>query len=241
MNSPLNLGKDWLLLTVNSMWGYRHLSPNTQRLYSGAILGAVLAAIMWLTMRVHSFYVPLTVVLGCGLWGQYEWWRMAKRRQKDHWFFVGAAYISLGTGAWIYLVHEQLWHAIFFVLGLSIVSDTAAYVVGSLVKGPKIFPTISPKKTWSGSVAGLIVASIAGTMWMGSCCGRSAFVVFGGCVVLGVCAQAGDALESAAKRYYGVKDSGALMPGHGGVLDRIDSWLSVAMVVVGVGRWLCML
>jgi phosphatidate cytidylyltransferase len=128
-----------------------------------------------------------------------------------------------------------------FVLSIVWGSDIGAYLVGRLVGGPRLAPTISPGKTWSGAVGGLVSAALAGTL-VAACLssGFSSSRVIGLAIVLGIVSQAGDLLESALKRHFGVKDSGRIIPGHGGLLDRIDALLAVApaaaLLALSVGR-----
>ncbi len=115
-------------------------------------------------------------------------------------------------------------------------SDIMAYLVGSLVGGPKLWPRFSPNKTWSGFIGGLGAGTVAGAAlgtfldmgigaWWGAALGLAAALA----------TMAGDLWESALKRRYGVKDAGKLIPGHGGLLDRVDG-LMFAVVVVACGR-----
>ena len=119
-------------------------------------------------------------------------------------------------------------------------TDTAAYVVGRGVGGPRLAPSISPGKTWSGLGGGVIGASLASviTAWA---LGSERWVQFAGLgAAFAVLAQLGDLAESALKRRAGVKDSGSLIPGHGGVLDRVDGLLLTApalTVLVGSELW----
>ncbi|MDQ7032022.1 MAG: phosphatidate cytidylyltransferase [Desulfonauticus sp.] len=119
---------------------------------------------------------------------------------------------------------------IILVFGAAFVSDTAAYYLGTLWGKQKIWSSVSPKKTWLGSGGGLL-ACILTTVFFGSVWGHKSlgwYVLLG--TSLGIAAQLGDFFESALKRKYGVKDSGKLLPGHGGILDRIDSLLFVLPV-----------
>jgi len=146
--------------------------------------------------------------------------------------FGGAALAALTLapgGAWI-----VLW----LILVVSI-NDTAAYLGGSRIGGPKLCPAISPGKTIAGSLAGLIFGTFVGAV----AGGLSTANTFGEalCVALGVAvaAQLGDLVKSYLKRLHGVKDSGTILPGHGGMLDRIDGILAGALVMyvwVG-GAW----
>ncbi len=116
------------------------------------------------------------------------------------------------------------------VLAAVMASDTGAYYAGTLIGGPKIWPRVSPKKTWAGS-AGSLAASVAVCLAVGLVWGKAGawtFAVLG--VALAVAAQLGDFMESALKRAAGVKDSGALLPGHGGILDRVDGLLPAILV-----------
>ncbi len=119
-----------------------------------------------------------------------------------------------------------------FLVAIVILADVAGYFVGKAVGGPKFWPAISPKKTWSGTIAGwgagLLVGIIAswvfGTLWA---IPAGILIAFGG--------QMGDIAESAVKRRLGIKDSSDLIPGHGGVLDRFDALLgagTTAMVLM---------
>ena len=116
-----------------------------------------------------------------------------------------------------------------FALAIVWGSDIGAYVVGRLVGGPKLAPAISPGKTWSGAAGGLVSAALAG-LAVAACfsTGFSPSHVIGLALGLGIISQAGDLLESALKRHFGVKDFGRIIPGHGGLLDRIDALLAVA-------------
>lgn len=135
----------------------------------------------------------------------------------------------LGGASLLYLRHrpEGLYETL-FVIAVVVASDSCAYAVGRLIGGPKLAPSISPGKTISGSIGGLlgaafiggIVAYYSSAQWYGL-----AFV-WGG--FLAIAAQCGDLCESAFKRHLGVKDSGKLIPGHGGLLDRFDALLLVA-------------
>ncbi|MET0271475.1 MAG: CDP-archaeol synthase [Phenylobacterium sp.] len=115
-------------------------------------------------------------------------------------------------------------------------ADIGAFAVGSTLKGPKLWPRFSPNKTWSGFVGGLLAAMATGAM-------MSALSVFQLNVVaaafiglvVGLATMAGDLWESALKRRFGVKDSGDLIPGHGGLLDRVDG-LMFAVVVMAAAR-----
>ncbi len=109
-------------------------------------------------------------------------------------------------------------------------ADVAAYAVGSSVGRHKIAPRISPGKTWEGTIAGFVAGTAVVILWNRP---FLAFPVwaFPAAVLIGPAAFAGDLLESWAKRRAGVKDSGTVLPGHGGILDRIDSLVAAAILV----------
>ncbi len=112
-----------------------------------------------------------------------------------------------------------------------IASDVGGYLFGRLLGGPKILPRISPKKTWSGTLGGWLLAALVGVMF------QRLYPSLGWwppvlSVMAAVAAQAGDVVESAIKRHAGVKDSSALIPGHGGLLDRFDGMIGAALFLL---------
>jgi len=116
------------------------------------------------------------------------------------------------------------------VIGAAAVSDTAAFYAGSMWGKKKIWPKVSPKKSWAGSLGGL-TACVVGTTIFGLFLGTAAiwqWILLG--AALNIAAQMGDFFESALKRSLEIKDSGRLLPGHGGLLDRVDSLLLVVPV-----------
>ncbi|WP_297800269.1 phosphatidate cytidylyltransferase [uncultured Brevundimonas sp.] len=132
---------------------------------------------------------------------------------------------------WTVLVFTVAWAA-----------DILAYLVGSAVGGPKLWPKFSPNKTWSGFIGGLLAGMIAGSAMAAWLDMGALNFIWGG--VLGLTAalatMGGDLWESALKRRFGVKDAGNLIPGHGGLLDRVDG-LMFAVVVVSIGRLIVIL
>ncbi|SDB28762.1 phosphatidate cytidylyltransferase [Desulfonatronum thiosulfatophilum] len=143
------------------------------------------------------------------------------RYQDAQILFLGVCYLPL-------LLHFALalpWPALLLVVAAAFISDTGAYYAGSMWGRRHVWPAISPKKTWMGSAGGMtaciLSTVIIGLIW--GTAGVPALVLLG--VVLNVASQFGDFFESALKRSRAIKDSGALLPGHGGVLDRIDSLL----------------
>ncbi len=118
-----------------------------------------------------------------------------------------------------------------FLVVLVSCCDVGAYLVGRLVGGPKLAPRISPGKTWSGAVGGLGFGLLGGVLVAVAAGSRSGLVAVSGlALTLAVVAELGDLAESAIKRRFGVKDSGRLLPGHGGLLDRFDGLLAAAPV-----------
>jgi phosphatidate cytidylyltransferase len=135
------------------------------------------------------------------------------------------------TGAWL----------VFTPLVVTWVCDTAAMFVGKAVGGPKLWPTISPGKTWAGAIAGVIgalatipVLNVLVLERVGVALSLPQGLVFAG--ILGVVGQVGDLAESLYKREIGVKDSSTLIPGHGGILDRFDSLYFVLPVSAALYR-----
>ncbi|HCQ64676.1 MAG TPA: phosphatidate cytidylyltransferase [Rhodobacteraceae bacterium] len=117
------------------------------------------------------------------------------------------------------------------VVGIVILSDTLGYFAGRLIGGPKFWPRISPKKTWSGTVAGWIGAAIFGAFALGGLLG-SALIGALAAVVVAFAGQMGDIAASAIKRRVGVKDASHLIPGHGGFMDRLDAMIAAAAVTI---------
>jgi phosphatidate cytidylyltransferase len=112
-------------------------------------------------------------------------------------------------------------------------TDIGAYFAGRLIGGPKLMPRVSPNKTWSGLIVGVLAAGVVGAVFAMTQAGLSPVRMAIAGIVLGLVAQAGDLMESALKREYGVKDASALIPGHGGVMDRIDG-LVAAVVLAAI-------
>jgi phosphatidate cytidylyltransferase len=146
------------------------------------------------------------------------------------WLAGGLLYLGLAAVAtvWLRLRGPAGLGNMLFVVLIVWASDSGAYVVGRVFGGVKLAPRISPSKTWAGAAGGLAFAVAAGFLVAeGFASGPSASVLLAS-VTLGVASQAGDLLESAFKRRFGVKHSGNLIPGHGGALDRLDGVLAAA-------------
>lgn len=119
---------------------------------------------------------------------------------------------------------------IFWLFAVVWSSDTGAYIFGRAIGGPKLAPTISPKKTWAGFYGGLASAAAAGACTSLIVEGASVVGLAGFSAVVGFMAQMGDLLESWFKRKFSVKDSGNIIPGHGGLYDRVDGLMTAALL-----------
>lgn len=137
----------------------------------------------------------------------------------------------LVAGFSVWILREEaglVW--ISWVVLIVIVSDIAGYFAGRTLGGPKFWPRVSPKKTWSGTVAGWLGAALVGLCFAGVTPMGMALVPLS--MLIAFAGQMGDILESFIKRQMGIKDSSNLIPGHGGVLDRLDALLGASMLAI---------
>ncbi|MDS7596908.1 phosphatidate cytidylyltransferase [Agrobacterium tumefaciens] len=121
--------------------------------------------------------------------------------------------------------------SILFIFAVVWSTDILAYFVGRAIGGPKLAPSISPGKTWSGAIGGTVAALIGGSAVFFAFNGRVGFVILGLALVLSVFSQIGDLFESFIKRRFQVKDSSHLIPGHGGFMDRVDGLVFACFTV----------
>ncbi len=153
------------------------------------------------------------------------------------WTGLGVPYVGLPALALVVLRDDANWGllAILWILFIVWAADTFAYFAGRIIGGPKLAPAISPKKTWAGlggamAGAALLSAVIA---WFAVPGSIGPLMVLA--AVLAVVEQGGDLFESSLKRHFGAKDSGDLIPGHGGAIDRVDGLVAVAVAAALIG------
>lgn len=219
------------------------------RVLSAIVMVAVAGTALWLGGWVWAAFVVL-VALGV-LW---EWTRLSlaiavRPTVIATWLLVGFVYIGVAVHELMYLGATGA-DGILLVVGTVVAVDVGAYFAGRSIGGPKIAPSISPSKTWAGLAGGAVGATLMVFLLMSTrgCyydgppawfpCMRLNFgdllFMFAIGTACAIIAQSGDFLESWMKRRAGVKDSSNIIPGHGGLLDRVDGLLAVAFVL---GLW----
>jgi phosphatidate cytidylyltransferase len=192
---------------------------------AGFIAIAALIGVPFAFTLGASRHALLELVLGALLAGAVA---LFTRPKQVIWIVAGTLYIGLACLAllWLRSVPEQGRELVFWLLAVVWATDIGAYFAGRGIGGPKLAPKISPNKTWAGLIGGALAAGLVGALAAGFLGGDAMLLVVGG-MVLAVIAQGGDLLESWCKRHFGVKDSGHIIPGHGGILDRVDGLLAV--------------
>ena len=215
-------------------WG-RMAAPATPTRAGAAVLIGVLAAlftaylghplIAWISLAVAAAAIA-GVAAGMNL----------TPRPADTAFgvlYLGAPALALW---WLRLGGDEGRAWTFLLFAIAWAADSTAFLAGSVLKGPKLWPRFSPNKTWSGFIAGLaagVAACLCVAAWLRPLGGPSlAFAAATG-FVGALATMGGDLLESMLKRRFGVKDSGDLIPGHGGLLDRVDGLLFATLAVAG--------
>lgn len=150
-------------------------------------------------------------------------------RERATFFLFALGIVTAGWGLVTFRTgYGGTW--LFWLVFVVVVTDVAGYFAGRMIGGPKFWPAISPKKTWAGTVAGWIGAALVGALFLTfTDAGRDLIWIS---AVLSLASQMGDIAESAIKRRMGVKDSSALIPGHGGLFDRFDGLLGAALFML---------
>lgn len=146
---------------------------------------------------------------------------------------AGVAYVGFPTVAMLWLRADVSlgFVAILFIFAIVWGSDIGAFAAGRTIGGPKLWPRVSPNKTWAGFLGALTAGLVSGLIFAQVVSGASSLVLGTNGVLLAFVAQMGDLAESALKRQFGIKDSSAIIPGHGGVMDRADSTVAVSVAV----------
>ncbi len=163
----------------------------------------------------------------------FEWLELTKNApaaDKRKWHLTGFIYILLPMFA-VLKLREDDYHILLWMFAVIVATDTFAYFAGKNFGGPKLMPKVSPNKTWAGLAGGVAASMIIGFLSSFMFDGSILFFVFIS-AILSVIEQGSDLLESKFKRTFGVKDSGNVIPGHGGVLDRFDGMMLVAPTVL---------
>jgi phosphatidate cytidylyltransferase len=165
------------------------------------------------------------------------------------WAALGGCYAFAALIASVAVRLDQVWGftALMFVLLIVWVTDIGGYFAGSGIGGPKLWPRVSPKKTWAGAIGGFVASLVIAAGFVAFGLGKTGPLLLLG-AALSIASQLGDLFESAVKRRFGVKDSSHLIPGHGGLMDRLDGFVAAVVMaaifgflrggVDGVGRGL---
>ncbi|PZQ49399.1 MAG: phosphatidate cytidylyltransferase [Rhodovulum sulfidophilum] len=207
------------------------LPPRPASFPAVAIPGAVAVFATYLAGPLAGI---AAIAVGCGLAA------LAGGRRRG-WLIGGLLYMGLAVCAMVPLRHLEP-NGLFFVIWLIVVvvaTDVGAYFVGRIMGGPRLWPAVSPGKTRSGALGGLGFAVLLGVpigLWVGQDLFTSIFLSVG----VSITSQCGDLLESAVKRRFGVKDASHIIPGHGGVMDRLDGvlggvWFVAICGLAGIG------
>ncbi|MEL6238277.1 MAG: phosphatidate cytidylyltransferase [Pseudomonadota bacterium] len=211
------------------------------RVGSAVVMALIAGAALWIGGWLWVGFV--TLVGGLVLW---EWNRLVRGTDASPlgevlWLFFGAIYVCGAALAMIQvrMSFDPLAVALIYILPV-IAVDVGAYFVGRAVGGPKIAPRLSPSKTWAGLAGGalgagavavtLLIAGFRADMLGPVNFGAVLLALLAGALIA-IIAQAGDFFESWMKRRAGMKDSSGLIPGHGGVFDRVDGFLAVFFVL----------
>lgn len=208
-------------------WG-RLVRGNGLDLCFGVQLAATAGA-SWATARGYPARALLTVMIGTA--AVFFLRSLKDERPQAWWSAAGVYYAGFPAIALIWIRSDAAYGslAILYLFAIVWTTDSAAFLFGRWIGGPKLAPRISPKKTWAGLIGGALSAGIAGLVFA-QVAGRE-FSGWLGVLAIGLAlmAQLGDLGESAMKRLFGIKDSSGLIPGHGGVLDRIDGLIFAAI------------
>jgi len=201
------------------------------RVISAVLLAPLAIAAVWYDFPWFDLLIALVTVVMVLEWRQMVGggWR------RPGWQAIGYVYIALAVLAAFWLRHDAKFGLITFLWLLAAVwaTDIFAFFTGRTLGGPKLAPTISPGKTWSGLLGGVLAAALVSIVFTAWTDADGVWLAFWGALVA-VVAQVGDLVESAMKRRFGRKDSGRLIPGHGGILDRVDGLLAALLFLAAV-------
>jgi phosphatidate cytidylyltransferase len=209
---------EWQNITGYDKYGLLELAA------PGAVAAAMVLVILnfsnWESL-IPAIFAALFAVAAC------------VRRNIPYWFPFGVPYAIVPVLAITSLRGDSesgLW-AIMFLFAIVWATDIFAYFAGRAIGGPKLAPSISPNKTWSGAIGGAAAGIIAGMCVAALHGGLVPWLHATTALALTLAAQCGDLFESHVKRRFGVKDSGTIIPGHGGVMDRVDGLVAAAVML----------
>ncbi|MFQ5784006.1 MAG: phosphatidate cytidylyltransferase [Alphaproteobacteria bacterium] len=235
--APLALGLVWaggiafdvLVVAAAVLMAYEwHRLCNDGDSAVGAAVAALSAAPVVMIALGRADFAIVAVVLLAALGAAFA----GRAHIRRLWAVTGVIYVSVPCIAMIWLRADPALglQTVFWLFAVVWATDIGAYAAGRGIGGPKLAPRISPKKTWAGLAGGIVSAAVVGAVAAGllGLPNPIRLVLFS--AGLALVAQAGDLWESAVKRRFDKKDSGRLIPGHGGLLDRLDGLLAVAPV-----------
>lgn len=218
---------NFLVLAIGALlaWEWSNMVASDKKsVYAVTYTLSMASAVMfqsWFGIVLLTFFCMLLVFV--------------KARKEEHkWLLVlGVPYISVGVGSLMWFMVGLSALAVLWLLLVVWSVDIGGYVFGVNLKGPKLAPKISPNKTWSGLLGGMFFAAAVGYGFAYAVHWQDAVYYAPIAAALAVVEQIGDLIESAIKRKVGVKDSSDLIPGHGGVFDRVDGLIFTAPVLLG--------
>ncbi len=221
----------WSLAAIGVFWEWSALVAGNER--RAVIMAGGAALVISLALAAAGRLMGAITVTALGIIGiapiapvQHRGWVAAGVPYAGA---IGIAPIALRSDS------EDGFVAVIFLFAIVWTTDTAAYFLGRMIGGPKLLARVSPKKTWSGAISGLAAAVLA-AIAVAKLAGLSGLVSIAlVAAILSAVAQAGDLFESQLKRRFGVKDSSHLIPGHGGLMDRLDGFVFAAAVAALIG------
>jgi phosphatidate cytidylyltransferase len=221
----------WGLAAIAVLWEWLTLvSGAGHRVMFVSAAGAFVIAtfVVWVHRPVAAFMMIALAAMATAIFAP---------RMRRVWVIGGVVYAGLMLLAPVVLRDDPAYGLFAIALLFAIVwtTDVFAYFAGRAFGGPKLCPAISPKKTWSGAIAGTICAVLV-SIALARFSGLPKWIAIAGvALVLSVVSQAGDLLESWVKRRFGAKDASHLIPGHGGVMDRLDGFWAAAVAACIIG------
>jgi phosphatidate cytidylyltransferase len=221
----------WTVAAMAVLWEWMALiagSDSRLAFSVGAVALIVVAALFELDHPGAAILVVMLGALATTIFAP------AERRL---WLAAGVVYAGIMLWAPVLLRADAVFGfiALIFLFAVVWATDILGYFAGRAIGGRKLAPSISPKKTWSGAIAGAAGAMVIALLLARFVAGTNWIVIVFIALMLSIIAQAGDLLESALKRRFGAKDASQLIPGHGGVMDRLDGFWAAALIGVLIG------